>query len=129
MALLTHDGLDGLLMAVESARLSEEQLANANRLLGVAVVRAPRTARVVKRRVEHAEEPVRARQAAAKRQEFTAGVPSANFRALIAEKRAKETRCAPAKRQEFTAAVPSNFALVRLGQHLGHSARQLPRKR
>jgi hypothetical protein len=67
MALLTHDGLDGLLMAVESARLSEEQLANANRLLGVAVVRAPRTARVVKRRVEQAEEPLRARQAAAKR--------------------------------------------------------------
>jgi hypothetical protein len=67
----------------------------------------------------------------AKRQEFTTGVPSAKFRALIAEPRAKETRCAPAKRQEFTAAVPSNFALVRLGHHqlaLGHSTRQLPRK-
>ena len=59
-----------------------------------------------------------------KRRESTAGVPSAKFRALNAEQRAKETRCAPAKRQEFTAAVPSNFALVRLGQHqlaLGHS--------
>ena len=66
-----------------------------------------------------------------KRRESTAGVPSAKFRALTAEKRAKETRCAPAKRQEFTAAVPSNFALVRLGEHqlaLGHSTRQLPRK-
>ena len=49
-----------------------------------------------------------------KRWESTAGVPSAKFRALNAEQRAKETRCAPAKRQEFTAAVPSNFALVRL---------------
>ena len=67
----------------------------------------------------------------AKRQEFTAGVPSAKFGALIAEQRAKETRCAPAKRQEITAAVPSNFVLVRLGQHqlaLGHSTRQLTRK-
>ena len=66
-----------------------------------------------------------------KRRKSTAGVPSAKFRALNAEQRAKETRCAPAKRQEFTAAVPSNFALVRLGQHqlaLGHSTRQLPRK-
>ena len=67
----------------------------------------------------------------AKRQEFTVGVPSAKFRALIAEQRAKETRCAPAERQKVTATVPSNFALVRLGLHqlaLGHSARQLPRK-
>ena len=53
----------------------------------------------------------------AKRQEFTAGVPSAMFRALIAEERAKATRCAPAERLEFTAGVISNFALVRLGQH------------
>ena len=67
----------------------------------------------------------------AKRQEFTAGVHSAQSRALIAEQRAKETRCAPAERLEFTAAVPSNFALLRLGQHqlaLGHSTRQLSRK-
>ncbi len=54
-------------------------------------------------------------QAAAKRQEFTAGVPSANFRALIAEKRAKETRCAPAKRLEITARLPFNFVLVLSG--------------
>jgi hypothetical protein len=70
----------------------------------------------------------------AKRQEFTAWVPSAKFRALIAEQRAKETRCArcaPAMRLEITAAMSFNFALVRLGQHppaLGHSTRQLPRK-
>jgi hypothetical protein len=42
----------------------------------------------------------------AKRQEFTAGVPSAKFRALIAEERAKEMRCAPAERLKFTAGVP-----------------------
>jgi hypothetical protein len=67
-----------------------------------------------------------------KRRESTAGVPSAKFRALTAEKRAKETGDAPTNRLEITATMPSNFALVRLGQHqlaLGHSARQLPRKR
>jgi hypothetical protein len=47
----------------------------------------------------------------AKRQEFTAG-PSANFRALIAEKRANETRCSPAKRLEITARLPFNFVWV-----------------
>jgi hypothetical protein len=55
-----------------------------------------------------------------------------NFRALTAEKRAKETGDAPTNRLEITATMPSNFALVRLGQHqlaLCHSARQLPRKR
>ena len=36
-----------------------------------------------------------------------------NFRALMAEKRAKETSDSPAKRLEITAAMPSNFALVR----------------
>jgi hypothetical protein len=50
----------------------------------------------------------------AKRQEFTAG-PSALFRALIGEKRAKETRCTPTKRLEFTARLPFKSALVRLG--------------
>ena len=63
----------------------------------------------------------------AKRLEFSAGVPSAKFRALTAEQRAKETRCAPTNRLEITAAMPFNFALVRLGQHqlaLGHSTRQ-----
>jgi hypothetical protein len=53
----------------------------------------------------------------AKRLEFSAGVPSAKFRALTAEQRAKETRCAPTKRLEITAAMPFNFALVRLGEH------------
>ena len=46
-----------------------------------------------------------------------------NFRALITEQRAKETRRAPAKRLEI--------ALLFLGQHqlaLGHSTRQLPRE-
>ena len=66
MALLTHAGLDGLLMVCESARLSQEQLDGGDAgLLGAAVVRAPRTARVVvKRRVEPEEEPPRARPAA-----------------------------------------------------------------
>ena len=66
MALLDHAGLDGLLMVCESARLSQEQLDGgvAAGLLGAAVVRAPRTARVVKRRAEPDEEPARARPAA-----------------------------------------------------------------
>ena len=67
----------------------------------------------------------------AKRLEFSAGVPSAKFRALTAETRAKETGDAPTNRLEITAAMPFNFALVRLGQHqlaLGHITRQLPRK-
>ncbi len=42
---------------------------------------------------------------------------SSNFRALTAEKRAKETRCAPVKRLEITARLPFNFVLVRLGLH------------
>ena len=53
------------------------------------------------------------------------------FRALTAEKKAKETGNAPTNRLEFTALLPFNFVLVRLGEHqlaLGHSARQLPRK-
>ena len=67
------------------------------------------------------------RQAAAKRQEFTAGVPSANFRGLIAEKRAKETHCAPAKRLEFTVRLPFKSALVHLGLHpLALGPRQRP---
>ncbi len=40
-----------------------------------------------------------------------------NLRTLIAEKRAKETRCAPAKRLEITARLPFNYVLVRLGVH------------
>jgi hypothetical protein len=66
------------------------------------------------------------------RRESTAGVPPAKFRALTAEKRAKETGDAPTNWLEITATIPSNFAIVRLGQHqlaLGHRARQLPRKR
>ena len=66
MALLTHDGLDGLLMAV-SARLTEDEQLAAAKAAGAAVLRAPRTARVVKRRVEPAEEPARGRPAPAKR--------------------------------------------------------------
>jgi hypothetical protein len=53
------------------------------------------------------------------------------FRALTAEKKAKETGNAPTNRLEFTALLPFNFVLVRLVEHqlaLGHSARQLPRK-
>ena len=42
---------------------------------------------------------------------------SSNFRALIAEQRAKETRCAPAKRLEITARLPFHFVLVRLVLH------------
>ena len=50
----------------------------------------------------------------ASRQDFTAG-PYALFRALIAEERAKETRCAPAKRLEITARLPFNFVQVLIG--------------
>jgi hypothetical protein len=49
------------------------------------------------------------------------------FRALTAEKRAKETGNAPTNRLEFTALLPFNFVLVRLGEHqlaLVHSAPQ-----
>ncbi len=63
----------------------------------------------------------------AKRQEFTAGVSSANFGALIAEKRAKETRCAPAKRLEFTARMPLKCALIKVRLHaLALGPRQRP---
>ena len=63
----------------------------------------------------------------AKRQEFTAGVSSANFGALNAEKRAKETRCAPAKRLEFTARMPFNCALIKVRLHaLALGPRQRP---
>lgn len=71
MALITLDGLDGLLMACESARLSQETLAEADP--GAAVVRAPRTARAVKRRVEPVDEPARPRAPAAKRPKPAAG--------------------------------------------------------
>ena len=60
-----------------------------------------------------------------------AKIGACNFRALTAEKRAKETGDAPTNRLEITATMPSNFALVRLGEHqlaLGHSTHQLPRK-
>jgi hypothetical protein len=43
-----------------------------------------------------------------------ATIGACNFRALIAEKRAKETRDAPANRLEITARLHFNFALVRL---------------
>ena len=79
MALLTNAGLHGLLAVCESARLSQEELdGDAAGLLGAAVVRAPRTARVVKRRVEPEEEPARARPPAKRPKPSGPAQPQAN---------------------------------------------------
>ena len=59
MALLTQNGLDGLLTACETLEAGD--------FPDAAVVRAPRTARVVKRRVEAVEEAPPARAPVAKR--------------------------------------------------------------